>query len=247
MKRIRIFLIIACGVIALCALSLVACAKRGYSGDHSVPDAKQNEVLFIERNRLSFALGMEIDEREVIENCNCTFTDNNGNDFKVTAKALADGIVRYESFDLETVGSNKQIKISYKNATNYIYYDVNDYTAKFYLDEEQTELYKTVKASAQLTDTLGLAVWVNLIQCNFSTDEVMREYDADRAMRFDGWFDSSSNRATGLYPLSPPVTGNEREINFHAHYITEEQFAQMKLSYDNSGRRVFSGYRHGFR
>ena len=242
MKRSRIFLIILFSAIAICALALAACAKRGYSGDREIPDARQNEVLFIERNRLSFALGMEIDEKEVIENCRCTFKDRNGEEFSVTAQMLADGRVKYQSFDLNTVGYNKQISISYRGAVNYIYYDVNDYTANFYLDEEQTELYKTVKASAQLTDTLGLAVWVNLIQCNYSTDEDARANDGDRAIRFDGWFDSSSNRATGLYPLSPPVSGNERVINFHAHYITREELAVMNLSYDASGKRVFSGY-----
>ncbi|MDE5593438.1 MAG: leucine-rich repeat domain-containing protein, partial [Clostridiales bacterium] len=242
MKRRGFVWIIVCVAIALCAIVLAACATVGYSDNRAVPDPTKNEVLFIERNRLSFALGMEIDELDVIERCGCTFTDENGHEFKVTAKSLQSGEVEYESFDLETVGSNKQIRIARNGAVNYIYYDVNDYTANLYLDDDYTELYQTVKASAQLTDTLGLAVWINLIQCNFSTDELMREYDADRAMRFDGWFDSAENRATGLYTLAPPVFGNERVIDFHAHYLSDEEFADLKLSYDNSGRRVFSGY-----
>ena len=241
MKRNRIILILICMAIAFCALAVAACAKKGYAG-HDVPDATRNEVLFIERNRLSFALGMEIDEREVIEKCRCTFVDGNGDELRVTKKLLESGRVKYDSFDLETVGSNKQIRISYNGAVNYIYYDVNDYTANFYLDEEQTELYKTVKAQAQLTDSLGLAVWVNLVQYNYSTDELMRELDADKTMRFDGWYDSSANRATGLYTLSPPIFGNEREIDFHAHYLSDEELAELKLSYDSVGRRVFSGY-----
>ena len=228
--------------VAICAFALSACAKAGYLGNHTVPDATQNEVLFIERNKLSFALGMEIDERDVIEKCNCTFSDRNGNKFKVTAKSLADGTVKYDRFDLSAVGSNKQISLSYGGAVNYIYYDVNDYTANFYLDEGQTELYKTVKASAQLSDTLGLAVWVNLIQTNLSTDETVRETNAGKAESFSGWCDSSENLATGLYTLAPPVTGNERIINFHAHYLSEEELSTLKLSYDSGGRRVFSGY-----
>ncbi|MDE6617736.1 MAG: leucine-rich repeat domain-containing protein [Clostridiales bacterium] len=242
MKRNGFVWIIACVTIALCALVLAACATVRYSDNRPVPDPTKNEVLFIERNRLSFALGMEIDEFDVIERCGCTFTDEDGSEFKVTAKALQSGEVEYDSFDIENVGSNKQIRVAYNGAVNYIYYDVNDYTANLYLDEDYKELYQTVKASAQLTDTLGLAVWVNLIQCNFSTDEVMREYDADRAMRFDGWYDSAGNRATGLYTLAPPVFGNERVIDFHAHYLSDEEFADLKLSYDSSGRRVFSGY-----
>ncbi|MCH5148347.1 MAG: leucine-rich repeat domain-containing protein [Clostridiales bacterium] len=242
MKRSRIYLIILLAAVAICAFALAACAKIGYSGNHSVPDATQNEVLFIERNKLSFALGMEIDEYAVIENCNCTFSDANGNKFRVTAESLASGAVKCDSFDLNTVGSNKQISLSYKGAVNYIYYDVNDYIANFYLDEEQTELYQTVKAQAQLSNTLGLAVWVNLIQTNISTDELIRETNADRAERFDGWLDSSGNRATGLYTLAPPVTGNERVINFHAHYLSETELADLKLSFDDRGRRVFSGY-----
>ncbi|MDE6028764.1 MAG: leucine-rich repeat domain-containing protein [Clostridiales bacterium] len=242
MKRSRIVWIIVCAAVALCAIVFTACAKVGYTDNRPVPDTTKNEVLFIERNRLSFALGMEIDELDVIERCVCTFKDSDGSEFKVTAKALKSGEVEYESFDLDTVGSNKQIRISRGGAVNYIYYDVNDYTANLYLDDDYTELYQTVKASAQLTENLGLAVWVNLIQCNFSTDEVMREYDADRAMRFDGWYDSSENRATGLYTLAPPVFGNERVMDFHAHYLSESDFADLKLSYDSSGRRVFSGY-----
>ncbi|MCH5142387.1 MAG: leucine-rich repeat domain-containing protein [Clostridiales bacterium] len=242
MKRSRIYLVILLAAVAICAFALAACTKLGYAGDHTVPDATQNEVLFIERNKLSFALGMEIDERSVIEKCNCTFSDRNGNKFRVTAESLANGTVKYDSFDLNTVGSNKQISLSYRGAVNYIYYDVNDYTANFYLDEEQTELYQTVKAQAQLSDTLGLAVWINLIQTNISTDEQMRETNADRAESFDGWFDSSENLATGLYTLAPPVTGNERIINFHAHYLTEEELSTLKLSFDDRGRRVFSGY-----
>ena len=241
MKRKIVLSILVCIAVVCSAFALVSCATNEYAGNHTVPDGTKNEVRFIERNRLTFALGMEIDDAEIIARCGCTFS-NNGEQFTVSENDLKSGKVRYESFDLETLGSNKQIRLEYKGAVNYIYYDVNDYTANFYLDEEQTELYKTVKAQAQLTETLGLAVWVNLIQYNYSTDEEVREFDGERAERFDGWYDSSSNRATGLYTLEPPISGNEREISFHAHYISDADFADMLLSYDASGRRVFSGY-----
>ncbi|MCH5350979.1 MAG: leucine-rich repeat domain-containing protein [Clostridiales bacterium] len=244
-KRNGILLIIVCIAAACLALAFAACATDGYSGGKPVPDTKENEVLFIEHNRLTFALGMEIDEVKVLESCNIVFYDNGGNEFKVTAASLSDGTVSHDSFDLSEVGSDKQIAISYNGVVNYIYYDVNDYTAHFYLDEEQTELYKTVKAQAAITDTLGLAVWVNLIEYNYSTDEDAREMDEYRAERFDGWYDSSSNRATGLYSLAPPLNGNEREISFHAHYISDEDFNNLMLSYDAAGRRVFSGYKGG--
>ena len=243
MKRKGILILFVCLAAACFALAFSACATDGYTGGKPIPETNQNEVLFIEHNRLSFALGMDIDETKVLENCNITFSDNGGNEFKVTAESLADGTVGYDSFDLSEVGSDKQIAISYNGAVNYIYYDVNDYTAHFYLDEDQTELYKTVKAQAAITDTLGLAVWVNLIEYNYSTDEDARGMDEYRAERFDGWYDSSSNRATGLYSLSPPLNGNEREISFHAHYISDDEFSNLILSYDPAGRRVFSGYK----
>ena len=243
MKRRRLFLIFACFAVALGASAFAACDLAGYTDNGNIPKANRNEVLFIEQNRLSFALGMEIDERDVIERCNCKFKAADGSEFTVTAKSLESGTVKYDSFDLDTVGSNKQISISYNNAVNYIYYDVNDYTANFYLDEDATELYKTVKASARLTDTLGLSVWVNINHYNFSTDENMREIENDKAIRFDGWYDSSGNSATGLYPLALPKVGNENIINFYAHYISREELSELSLSYDNSGRRVFSEYK----
>ena len=241
MKRKWFLTILVCLATVFLTLGLISCAANAYPGDRTVPGATRNEVLFIERNRLTFALGMEINDAEIIAKCGCVFTDD-GEQFTVTAGDLTGGKVKYQRFDLETTGSNKRIRLEYKGAVNYIYYDVNDYTANFYLDEEQTELYKTVKAQAQLTDTLGLAVWVNLIQYNYSTDEEMRGLDSGRAERFDGWYDSSGNRATGLYSLEPPLSGNEREMSFHAHYISDEDFNDMILSYDAAGRRVFSGY-----
>ena len=50
----------------LCAGVAAACSQQ-YGGGHTPPDFKKNEVIYIERNRLSFAKGMEIDELDVIE------------------------------------------------------------------------------------------------------------------------------------------------------------------------------------
>ncbi|MDE7158875.1 MAG: hypothetical protein K2N74_04795, partial [Clostridiales bacterium] len=205
-------------------------------------DIKRNEVIFIEHNRLSFALGMEIDQNDVIEKCKITFVDN-GEEFKVDGEMLADGTVTFESFDLSTVGYNKRIEVKYNDAVNYIFYDVNEYKVDFYTDEERTDLWKTVTPNAELNDDLGLSVWVNMSQNNYSTDEGVREQDPDGAMRFCGWMDSSQNLATGYYLIAPPVTDNLRELDFHAHYLSEQQLAELDLSYDASGRRVFSGYK----
>ena len=244
-KRNKIVLILAILAMTLCVVALSACAKNNYSGGKDVPDVKKNEVLFIERNRLSFALGMEIDEVDVIERCGISFRTSGGDDLPVTSKLLKDGVVEYESFDLDTVGSNKQIAVSYMGAVNYIYYDVNSYTVNFYLDEDNTELYKSVTAFSQLTDTLGLSVWVNLTQHNFSTDESMRLIDERRTLKFDGWYDASGNRVTGLYAFTQPKFGNERIVDLHARYISDEQLSEMNLYYDDAGRRVFAGYTGG--
>ncbi|MCM1438269.1 MAG: leucine-rich repeat domain-containing protein [Roseburia sp.] len=237
-KFVLIFLLLAA---AICAFAFSACATIGYGGGKDVPEIKKNEVLFIERNRLSFALGMEIDEIDVLERCNISFVSEDGS-FTVTAESLRSGMVQYESFELDKVGSNKQIALSYGDAVNYIYYDVNSYKANFYLDGEKTELYKSLDASAELTETLGLSVWVNLVRQNYSTDERVRETDEDRAIKFDGWYDSFSNRATGLYVFAPPKTGNEVVANFTAGFISDGQADEMNLYYDDDGRRVFAGY-----
>ncbi len=241
-KQTLLKLILFLASIVICCLVTVACSFDYSAGNHDVPDAKRNEVIFIEHNRLSFALGMEIDLDDVIVKCKITFVEN-GEEFKVDGQTLSDGTVTYEPFDLTTVGFNKRIAVKYKDAVNYIFYDVNDYKVNFYTDGEKTELWKTVTPNAELTDNLGLSVWVNMSQYNYSTDEGVREQNPDNAKRFCGWMDSSDNLATGYYLIAPPVTENLREIQFHAHYLTDEQLAEFDLSYDGSGRRVFSGYK----
>lgn len=240
-KFFNLFLLTAVTVV-LCCLMLAACNGE-YGGGHTVPDLKQNEVLHIERNRLSFAKDMEIDSADVIARCNVMFRGDGGEELYATAEQLESGIIEYEEFDLSETGSNKQVKITYKGTANYIFYDVNEYTVNFYTDEEQTNLWTSAPASASLSEDLGLAVWVNINSFNYSTDADVREYDEDGAARFEGWYDSSRNSVTGLYSLSAPTAGNERVLNLHAHYMEEEEFALLDLSYDESGRRVFSGWR----
>lgn len=239
MKRKWLILILLSSLFALCLL-LCACATD-YNGEHEPPSVNKNEVLHIERNRLSFAKGMEIDSRKIIEKCGISL-GGESEERKITEADLKNGVVGYEEFDVETVGSNKKITLSYDGIENYIFYDVNDYKVNFYTDEEQTELWKTVTPFAKHNDELRLAVWVNIEDNNYSTDETARAQDSDRALRFNGWYDSSTNSITGLYGLAAPFSGNERVVNLHAHYITPEELNVLNLSYDGSGNRVFSGY-----
>ncbi|MCI9504285.1 MAG: leucine-rich repeat domain-containing protein [Clostridia bacterium] len=225
----------------LCAGVAAACSQQ-YGGGHTPPDFKKNEVIYIERNRLSFAKGMEIDELDVIERCGIIFHDGNGGEVKVTRRLLQNGTVRYDSFDLNELGSNKQIKISYRSATNYIFYDVNEYKINFYADEAKTEVWTSANANASLTAQLRLSVWVNLAQYNYSTSAAARTYDPSHAERFNGWYDSAGNSVTGTVALSAPASGNARVLNLYARYLSEEEFASYELSYDASGDRVFAGY-----
>lgn len=243
-KKSILLSLITLATAVLCALGIAACSNGEYEkGNKNVPAIITNEVLFIERNRLSLAKDMaDFDDYDVIERCNCTLMGSNGEEIKVTADAIRNGTVQAEKFDLSEVGSNKRIKISCGSAVNYIFYDVNEYTVNFYTDEEQTELWQTVSASASLNSDLALAVWVNIPQYNYSIDETARAYDADRAILFNGWYDHTGNSATGYYTLAAPAIGNERVLNLHAHYITPEKLADMNIYYDNMGRRVFGGY-----
>lgn len=240
MKRNRLLLLILLSTLFAVCLLLVACVEYN-AGEHNAPDTNRNEVLHIKRNRLSFAKDMTVDSRKIIEMCEISFGGEN-EEKKITEADLKNGTVKYEEFDVSSVGSNKRITISYSGNENYIFYDVNEYSVNFYKDEEQAELWKTVIPYAKHNDELGLAVWVNIEENNYSTDETAREQDPDGTVRFNGWYDSSANSVTGLYGLSAPFTGNERVVNLHAHYITQEQLSDMKLEYDGSGNRVFVGY-----
>lgn len=244
MNKKRFISITLFALTAACCGALFGCADGGYSGDHDPPDFNRNDALPIERNRLGFARGMDIDTVDVIVRCGCYVTLGSGEQIKVTEQMLDDGTVGYERFDVDTVGSDKRIKISYGDAYNYIVYDVNEYTVNFYTDDGQTELWQSVAASAALTDTLGLSVWTDISAYNYSTDETAVATD-DRAARFDGWYDTSGYPVTGLYPLPAPRAGNSVALDLHARFLTVEQAATLDITYDAGGRRVFSGYKGG--
>lgn len=241
-KRRRILFAMLLPFVALLSAAVAAACSEGYGGGHTAPDIKRNEVIYIERNRLSFAKDMEIDELDVIERCGITFRDGNGEELKVTRRLLENGTASYEPFELSEPGSQKQIKISYGSASNYIFYDVNEYRVDFYADEEKTELWTSAYANASLTEKLRLSVWVNLAQYNYSTSAAARTYDLSHAERFNGWYDSAGNPVTGTVAFSAPSAGNTRVLSLYARYLTEEEFELFDLSYDASGERIFSGY-----
>lgn len=231
-------LITVCAASA-CAFAVTACTE--YKPEKEIPGINENSVLFIENNRLDFARGMEADAAQVIERCKCKFVNEDGSEVYVTEEHLRDGIVRYDGFDLETTGTNKQIKVYYKHAENFIFYDVNDYTVNFYLDEDKTDLWKSSPASAALDNENKLSVWIDTQANNYSVDGAAIEKDYDRAIRFDGWHFADEQPVTGLRPLSPPASGNVRVTDLHAHFITQNQLSEMNISY-SGGKRVFSGY-----
>lgn len=241
-RRNTLLILITFAVLALCSFCIAACTGGAYGGNHNVPDVNANSVLHIERNRISFAKGMAVDTIDIIEKCKCTYLDGDGAAQEITSEQLLDGTVSYEEFDVDTLGSNKRVKLTHNDTVNYIFYDVNDYVINFYLDDEQTQLWKSVGASAQHNDALGLAVWVNIAQYNYSTDENAREANPDGTAKFNGWYDSADNLVTGLYTLPLPAAGNERVLNLHAGYLTDDEAAVLDISYDGSGKRVFSGY-----
>lgn len=240
MKNKKILTVILTVLAALsCACALAACGS--YRGQHEIPGIHANAVFDIKTDRLSFARGMQIDPIDVIVNCGCTLVDSEGNEVEVTRRHLTDGTVKYEKFDLETAGSEKRIAITYKKAVGYIFYDVNDYTVNFYLDEGKQTLWKSAPASAALTDTLDLSVWVGLDDYNYSTDTAARAENEERAMRFDGWYDDEGNPVTGVRPLSR-TQGGGASVDLHARFLSQEERSALRLSYDRSGRRIFSGY-----
>lgn len=229
-------------VLSLCALAVAACdCSGGYTPGGDIPGINANAVIRVERDSLSFALGMEIDDADIIVRCGLKLVDDEGGEVEIEKQHLTSGSVKYERFDLSAKGRNKQIKITYKKAESYIFYDVIDYVVEFYADAEHTRLYKKDSAKAQFTDSLDLSVYADISSYNYSTDESAKKSDPVGTARFNGWYDESGNPVTGLHLFAPPAEGAECGLKLHAKYLTEEQFSNLKLSYSGN-ERVFSGY-----
>ncbi|MCM1194713.1 MAG: leucine-rich repeat domain-containing protein [Corallococcus sp.] len=242
MKKSRIILLLVLFALAtVSAAALAACEI--YDPKHTIDGINANAVLHIEHNDdLVFARNMTIDPVEIIVKCGCSLTDDEGNEVAITEKHLRDGAVTYENFDLSTSGLNKQIKIAYKETDNYIIYDVIDYTAEFYLDKEQTVLWKTVSASASFSDDLSLSVWVDMSANNYSVDETAMRNDSERALRFNGWYMANKNEPTTGIVSMAKVSGNlEKKLKFSADFLSVSDFNKLSIRYD-ANRRVFEGY-----
>ncbi len=233
-------IIIAVFICVAIACALIACKPDPYT-EREIPNLNQNIYMQVDRERLNFMLGMTVDTKDIISKCGAKIVDDEGNEANV-ADYLDDGTVTYEEFDLSTVGKDKSITLSYKELHQTIMYDVTDFTLNLYLDEEKTELWKSVKPDAQLGDDLRLAVYVNMTDYNYSIDSKARANDESLANRFRGWRDAVGNTITGYYSIGLSPSGGERVIDLHAHFLTFEERADMKLSYDINGDRIFSGY-----
>lgn len=245
MKKRKMIITLICALaVVVVALFMVACNdKPEYSRKHKFESINANAVLHIERTRLNFAKDMSVDSTKVIEGCECMLIDpDSGEQLKITAADLKNGMVSYEKFDLTEVGRDKRIKLKFKQAENYIFYDVIDYKVNFYEDKSSTEPWRSARASAAIDmSTLGLSVWVDTATYNYATDETARDTNPDKAIRFNGWYDDDA-AATGRYSVSAPSIGTERVLNLYADYLTDEQFEGLKLAYDGRGRLVFNGY-----
>ena len=246
MKRIKVLKTIFTAVVAVLLGGLVGAmigcsCEGGYDPKHNIEGITTNAVLFVEHNRLSFAKDMTIDAPDIIEKCGLTLEDDSGNSVKVTAKHLREGNLYFENFDLSSAGTDKKIKISYRDADNYIVYDVGDYSLDFWLDEGKTELYKSVSANAVHNNDLNLAVWADLADFNYAIDPEAREKDLNRAMRFNGWYDSSETLIAGRVSF-PTLGGVKQVLSYHAHFIEKEKIENLDLKYEGNDL-VFFGYR----
>lgn len=246
-KRKILFFITVVTLALLMGVAFMACGdKKSYGRKHEFDSIKANAVLHIEHTRLVFAKDMELpaDETQIIENCECMLKEpDSGKQIAITAADLKGGIVSYDSFDLSTVGRDKVVKLKFKNAENYIFYDVIDFKVNFYEDQAMSKLWRATRASASFDmNTLGLAVWIDTAANNYATDEGARASDPETAIRFNGWYDATDTAITGRYALSVPNAGTERVVNLYADFMSPEQFDGLILSYDGMGRLVFSGY-----
>lgn len=245
-KRRILYFVTVVALVLLLGVVFIACAdKQEYGRRHEFDQINANSVLHIEKTRLTFTKGMDVDSAQIIAECECEIVDSKtGKHVKILADDLTSGLVSYEKFDLTTAGRDKSIAVSFKNAKNYIFYDVIDFKVNYYEDREMTKLWKSAPASSALsTDgSLSLAVWIDTIQNNYATDETNRTTAPQKAMSFNGWYDYTDSAVTGRYVLSVPATGVERVINLYADFLSEEQMAGLDLRYDNAGRLVFYGY-----
>lgn len=245
MKRKIPILLSALATLFCCVVAMVACSDRAeYRSGYDIPPINANTVLHIERNKLNLALGMTIDSTKVIADSECILVYDDGTEFAVTAAMLADGAVSYEKFDVATTGENKRIEISYKDIVNYITYDVRDYAVELYADEQLEKQWGervNVAKSATLTKDLVLSVGINLSEYNYSTDTKTRNDPTANAQKFCGWYDDNETLQTGVMGFE--VKGGAENIaRLHAHYLTDDEYNNMQLTYDAQGRRVFSGY-----
>lgn len=233
------FIVVSMVLVAFACL-FAACDKNDYV-EKEIPNLNNNVYMQIERDRLNFMVGMSVDTKDVIAKSGAKLVDDEGNEVNV-ADYLDDGTITYEEFDVSAAGKDKQIKLKYKEAEKSIMYDVTDFTVNFYLDEAKTNLWKSVKPEASLNDELKLSVYIRLNGYNYSIDSDARSADERGASRFNGWRDGASNPVTGVHSFSLNPAGGVRVENLHAHYLSDEDFQDMALSYDVSGDRVFSGY-----
>lgn len=238
----KLLLIILFALCAVCAAFAVA-ACNPESKDPVFPDMGENVIFRQERDYIAFAKDMEVNSPEIIGRSGITLKDtDSGKEIRITAGHLTDGIVSYEDFELGTAGLAKTVKIKYRSAECVIKYDVKEYAVDFHLDENGGEPWRSFSAEAELSPSLELSVSADISGYNYSVDAEARENDASRAVRFNGWYNDGGELVTGVTEVPDTQSAVRNVLELHAHFLSEEEFADYDISYDNRGRRVFAGY-----
>ncbi len=236
-----IILLIAALTVLICSVVLFAC---GDDDPHNIPPVTKSTVLYIEHDKLEFARGMSVDTPKVIEQAHCALIYDDGTSITITAAMLRDGTVSSGKFSLGSAGRNKTLTVSYKSVSARITYNVTDYRAELYLDEQCTELWRSAPINAALSDAdLELNVTVDLYGSNVSVDKKLLASDEKRAKSFKGWYTRNGEKATGTLDVTKPPEDENTEavIKFHAEYLSDSELASMDIRYDGS-KRIFAGY-----
>lgn len=199
-----------------------------------------NVVLDIEKDKLNFSLGMEIDSTDIVVRCNCVAGDGVSS-VRITREDIESGRVTHTAFDTSVIG-NRTVTVSLLGKDFPIEYSVDEYALNLYLDDGETA-YRAFDQSdmgAYLSDDLALVCGVDLNEYNYAVAE--GEIDVSDRLKFCGWYDAEGNARTGRCYLSVPESGNRTVLDLYAGYLSDAELANYNMEYRN-GQKTFLGYR----
>lgn len=199
-----------------------------------------NVVLDIQRDKLNFSLGMEVDSTDIVVRCKCVAADG-VNSVQITRADIESGRVTHTEFDTSTVG-NRTVTVSIMGKDFPIEYSVDEYKINLFSDERGT-VYRSLDQDdmgAYLTGDLDLICGINLSDYNYALDKSV--IGSAEGLKFCGWYDADRNAYTGGCYLNAPSEGNKTALNLYAGYLSDEEFANYDLRYSN-GQKEFFGYK----